>query len=242
LRSIKNHYTIMRKIIALLSLSLLFNCGNSNESLTVKGHIKGLKKGTIYLKKANDSTVVTLDSVTVHGEAPFELKSSIDEPQILFLYLDKNDAKENRISFFADQGATEIETTLKNFASDAKIKGSKQQDILNDYLSMTSKFNEKGLTLITEKFKALNINDTTLAKEKEDAFNNLERRKYLYTTNFALNNKNSEVAPYLALTELYDANIKLLDTINNALTKEVKSSLYGKNLQEFIDKIKTSEN
>ncbi|TYC10623.1 DUF4369 domain-containing protein [Bizionia gelidisalsuginis] len=231
----------MRKLIALLSLSLLFNCGNSNDSLVVKGQIKGLKKGTIYLKKATDSTLVTLDSVTVNGETPFELKSNIDEPQIHFLYLDKNDAKEDRISFFADKGVSEIQTTLKNFAYDAEIKGSKQQDILNDYLVMMSKFNNKSLELIKENFDALRVNDTILATEKEMAFNSLKRRKYLYTTNFALNHKNSEVAPYLALTELYDANIKLLDTINNALNKAVKTSLYGKNLQQFIDRIKTEE-
>ena len=33
-----------------------------------------------------------------------------------------------RISFFADKGITEINTTLKNFVIDAKIKGSVQQE------------------------------------------------------------------------------------------------------------------
>ena len=49
------------------------------------------------------------------------------------------------------------------------------------------------------------------------------------------------VAPYLALTEIYDAKINLLDTINNSLTPEIKASKYGKKLQEFIDKVKDSE-
>ena len=48
-------------------------------------------------------------------------------------------------------------------------------------------------------------------------------------------------APYIALSELFDANIQLLDTINNSLTDKVKSSDYGKRLQKFITKIKTSE-
>src|SRR5690606_41351848 len=106
---------------------------------------------------------------------------------------------------------------------------------------MMSKFNNKNLELIKAHVDALKENDTLLASEKETAFKSLQKKKYLYTTNFALNNKNSEIAPYLALTELYDANIKLLDTINNVLTKEVKSSLYGKNLQQLIEIIKTEE-
>ena len=65
------------------------------------------------------------------------------------------------------------------------------------------------------------------------------RRKYLYTTNFAINNKDSEVSPYLALTEIYNARINLLDTINNSLTAKVKASKYGKELQSFIEKIRT---
>ena len=67
------------------------------------------------------------------------------------------------------------------------------------------------------------------------------KRKYLYTVNFALNNKDSEVAPYIALSEIYDANINLLDTINKVLTPEIKASKYGKKLEEFIAERKAEE-
>ena len=67
------------------------------------------------------------------------------------------------------------------------------------------------------------------------------KRKYYYTTNFAVNHPDNEIAPYLALTELYDANITLLDTINNSLSKKVKQSTYGKKLEKFIADIKSKE-
>ena len=76
----------------------------------------------------------------------------------------------------------------------------------------------------------------------EKDYNRMIRRKYLYTTNFALSNSDSEAAAYIALTELYDANIKLLDTINKKLSKEVKNSIYGKRLDTYISKIKSKEN
>ena len=63
----------------------------------------------------------------------------------------------------------------------------------------------------------------------------------MFTVNFALNNKDSEVAPYLALTEIYDAKTSYLDTINNTLTPKVKASKYGKELQTYIDEVKKSE-
>lgn len=231
----------MQKLLVLLGLFLVFSCGNDNDKLTVKGNIKGLKKGTVYLKKIKDSVLVTLDSVAINGSSQFELKSDIEIPELYFLYLDKNDNEDERISFFANKGITEINTSLENFAYGAKIKGSKQQDVLEEYLTMMSKFNDQNLELIKENFDASVAKDTALANKTKKMYDGLLRRKYLYTVNFAINNKDSEVAPYLALTELYNANIKLLDTINNSLTPPIKSSLYGKELQVFISKIKIEE-
>ena len=106
---------------------------------------------------------------------------------------------------------------------------------------MMSKFNNKDLDLYKENFDAWKDNDSVLAEKTIDERNNLLKRKYLYTVNFAINNKDSEVSPYLAITEIYNANIKLLDTINNSLTPKVKASKYGKELQIFIDEIKAEE-
>ncbi|WP_452223134.1 DUF4369 domain-containing protein [Lacinutrix chionoecetis] len=231
----------MQKIFILISLCFLFSCGNSSDKLIVKGDVKGLKKGTLYLKKAQDTVLITVDSLVINGNSNFELQADLESPEVFYLYLDKYNNDDNRITFFADKGITEINTTLKRFNYDAKIKGSKQQETLEEYLSMSSKFNNKNLELLKENFEAIKANDTTLINQTEKTFKNLEKRKYLYTVNFAINNKDSEVAPYLALTELYDANIKLLSMVNDSLTTRVKNSNYGKELQQFVDKIKTDE-
>ena len=231
----------MKKISFLALVLFVISCGKEQADLTVKGHIKGLKKGTVYLKKSNDSTLITLDSLVINGVSDFELHSEIDTPEVFFLYLDKNSSEDHRISFFADKGITEINTTLKNFVLDAKIIGSKQQEVLDDYQLMMSKFNGKNLDLIKENFDAQRDNDTAKMNAIEKEYNGLIKRKYLYTVNFAINNKDSEVAPYLALSEIYDANVTLLDTIHNSLTPTVKASKYGKELESFIKKIKKNE-
>lgn len=231
----------MKKIIVLLVLVSVFSCGNDANKLTVKGNIKGLQKGTVYLKKVQDTLLITLDSVSLNGVSAFTMTSDIEEPEMYFLYLNKNTKEDDRISFFADKGLTEINTTLKNFAFDAKIKGSKQQDLMEDYLTMIGKFNNQNLDLTKAIYEATRDNDTLKITQTETALNNMTKRKYLYTTNFAVNNKDSEVAPYLALTEIYDANITLLDTIYSTLTPTIKASKYGKSLNEFILDIKNKE-
>jgi len=177
----------------------------------------------------------------INGNSEFELHSKLESPEVFFLYLDKNSNENDRIRFFADKGITEINTTLKNFSFDAKINGSKQQKTLEEYQLMMSRFNEKNLNLIKENFEAQKEGDTSRFNSIQKEYDNLLKRKYLYTVNFALNNKDSEVAPYLALTEIYNAQIKYLDTINVSLTPEVKNSKYGKELQLFVDNIKKED-
>ncbi|MBT8234704.1 MAG: hypothetical protein KJO04_00800, partial [Bacteroidia bacterium] len=60
-------------------------------------------------------------------------------------------------------------------------------------------------------------------------------RSYLYTVNFALNNRNSHVAPFLAVTEIPDVQNKYLDTIYNALPDSILAGTYGKRLKSLIE-------
>lgn len=231
----------MRKILYFLLILLITACAKEQHDLTVKVTVNGLKKGVLHLKKIKNDNLITVDTVAVNGISEVELHTTLESPEVFYLFLDKNSSEKDRITFFADKGVTEIKTSLKNFGLDAKINGSPQQKIYEEYQLMMKRFNDQNLDLIKEEFEAKKKGDTiknnAIIKKSEG---NLKRR-YLYTVNFALNHKDSEVAPYLALSEIYNANIKLLDTINNSLTPKIKASKYGKDLQVFIDKIKVSE-
>jgi hypothetical protein len=63
----------------------------------------------------------------------------------------------------------------------------------------------------------------------------------LHAANFAINNKEYEVAPYIALSEIYDINLKYLDTIQKSMSPKVAKSLYGKKLTEYIASIKKQQ-
>lgn len=225
----------MKKTLIVLSLIILASCAKDTSNFTLKGHIKDLKKGTVYLQRVKDSALVTIDSLSINGNSEFEFHTYLETPEVLYLKLNKQDNDEGLISFFADKGITEINSTLKNFYSDAKIKGSKQQEILEEYQLMMAKFNNKNLDLIKSHLEAQKENDTSKINANLNEYSSLLKRKYLYTVNFAINHKDSDVAPYLALTEVYDANIKFLDTINNSLTPEVKASKYGKALEMYLE-------
>ncbi|WP_179018349.1 DUF4369 domain-containing protein [Winogradskyella forsetii] len=235
--------TKLNKALSLIILLILaVSCGNeSDTNFTLKGKIKGLKKGVVYLQKDGDSSVVNLDSMVIVGEPEFNLHTNLDEPILLYLKLFKNDGEEHYIPFFADKGVTEINTTLQHFDFDSKIKGSKQHDLLEEYLGIMSQFNNKNLDIIEASFNAQKDKDSTAIDSLNKIADQLIKRKYAYTIQFAINNKDSEVAPYLALYEARNANPVYIDSVYNNLTPDVKNSLYGKKLKEAIANRKSGQ-
>jgi len=230
----------MKRILYPLICILILSCGKEEPNLTVTGKITGLKKGTLYLERIQDTTLIVIDSMVVNGEPEFLLKAKIDEPEVLHISLNSNSEEFPRIAFFADEGITTINTTLKRFYHDAKIDGSKQQKLLNDYYTNKKKYSDKNLELIKAEFEAQN--DAAKLDSIRKVSSNLLKSRYLYAVNFAMNNKDSEVAPYIALTEVYDANIKYLDTLYNVLEDNIALSKYGKQLSEFIAERKIKDN
>lgn len=227
----------INKVLSLIILLLLaFSCSKEKEAnFTLKGTVKGLKKGVVYLQKDGDSSVVDIDSMVIVGQEEFTLKTNIDEPIILYLKLFKNDGdEEHYIPFFADKGLTEIKSTLKNFQFDAKITGSSQQKLLDEYLNVMSRFNNQNLELIASNFRALKANDSILADSLSRQSDGLIKRKYSYTIQFAMNNRDSEIAPYLALYEIPSANPIYIDSVYNGLTDTIKNSYYGKKLGDVV--------
>jgi hypothetical protein len=232
----------MKKVIfVLLAVSFIVSCSKKTSDLTVIGNIKGLKKGTVYLQQLKDTALVVIDSLVIHGEGAFELHADLEEPEVLFLMLDKNGAENSRIAFFADKGITEVNTTLKQYALNPEIKGSIQQEKLHEFNGFIKKFNNQSLDIIKEQFDAQQSGDSNIIKAVNQKADNALKRKYLYAINFAMNNKDNEVAPYIALAEIYDANTKFLDTIYNALPKHIASSKYGKALGIHIKERKEEE-
>ena len=225
--------------LGLVALLLIAACSKEEDNtMYVKGSIKGLKKGTLYLQKQMDSLIVSVDSVYVDGTDSFLMQDQVESPEMYYLALGTGDKK---IAFFGEKDTISISSDLDKFALRARISGSENQDRLDKYYEMAKKFNDQNLDLIKEEFEARKLGSQDSIDAVGKKLKNWTRRKYLYTTNFAITNADYEVSPYIALTELEDANVTLLDTINNSLSEQVRASKYGKQLNDYIKRIKESQ-
>mgnify|MGYP003668128039 CR=1 FL=1 len=231
----------MKKFFIICLLLAVVSCSKEKQgNMIVQGQIKGLKKATLYLQKMKDTLVISVDSISLFGNDTFRLVDNIDSPEMYYLTFDTN-TSEKRIMFFAEQGTITINDDVANFGVDTEIEGSSNQKVFDDYKKITSKFQNKQLDLMKANFDAQKEKNLKKSDSLRKVSESEVTRRYLYSINFALAHPDSEATPYIVLTDLVNANIKYLDTINNSLTDRVKSSFYGKKLDKFIADIKKSE-
>ena len=234
-----------KSIIAFFSLLLLYSCNKeeAKTNLQLTGTIKGLKKGTLYIQRVLDTSLIAIDTIIIDGASTFETNLKLDSPEMLYLFLDRGvtNSMDNNIMFFAEPGKLNIDTNLDSYIVSAKITGSKNQEKYEEYQKINSRFRDENLDMIEKKFNALKNNNSKILDSLSAKQDNNTKRKYLFATNFAINNRDYEVAPYIALSEIYDINLKYLDTIQKSMSTKVAKSLYGKKLTDYVAKIKKQQ-
>ena len=230
----------MKKILVIGLLFLIVACSKEKElgNMVVQGKIKGIKKGTLYLKKMRDTLIVSVDSIRLFGKDSFTLTDNITSPEMYFLTLDQN---QSTLSFFGEEGSITVNDQIEKFGISPRIEGSNNQKILEKYKEVANKFQDKQLDLLAANMQAQIDSDIETSQSLRKQAEKQNLKKYIFTINFALNNADTEAAAYITLTELVNANVKYLDSINNSLTKKVQQSLYGKKLAEFVATIKETE-
>lgn len=236
----------MQKIsIAALSILLLLSCSEkkSDKNLLITGNIKGFKKGTLYIQKIKDTLLVPLDTIVINGDSHFSSELNIDSPEMYYLCLDRGvtNSIDNNIPFFAEKGKINIETSLDYFTSDCKITGSKNQALYDEYKKVVTRYVDRDLELVKKRFDTYKNGNSAQLASIDGQQQRIKKSKYLYTANFAVNHSDYEVAPYVALAEIYDINLKYLDTIEKSMTPKVAGSLYGKKLKALIAERKKLE-
>jgi len=220
------------KLILFSVICMLLSCAKKHNT-TFSGTIKGLSKGTVYLQQIKDTNLITIDSIALNGSNKFNFNLDLNEPDVFMLYLDKKDGTifNDRLKIFLQPGEIKLTTKLEDFNNSAKMTGSPNQLKLEEYNAMIQKFN-------IDDFKLAQLNNFAQKSGRQDYvdatikdLDKLIKRKYLYSVNFALNNKNLEIAPYIAVSEINDINIKYLDTIYKSLPEQIKTSKYGIQLE-----------
>ncbi len=207
--------------------------------MIVQGTVKGLKKGTLYLKRLQDSTFSNVDSMVVDGDPNFTFYSDLAEPEVFYLHLDKNDGNDvnDYLLFFGEKGTVNVTTSVDKFDTEATISGSENHKRLKEYLTISRQFNNERLELIKEQLEFAQQNDTAGLRTNQEAYNRWLKRRYRYAAQFVNLNKEHEVAAYVMLTEMPQANPKLLDSLYSLFPENIQNSTYGAQLAAYLKEL-----
>jgi hypothetical protein len=150
----------MRKtFLSLFILALIYSCSDkkSDKNLHITGFIKGFKKGTLYIQRIQDTTLVAIDTIKIDGDSNFKSDLKIDSPEMLYLFIDRGvtNSIDNNLPFFVEPGNINIKSSLDFFTADAKISGSKNQELYEEYKIVVSRYVDRNLDLIQKKIHSL---------------------------------------------------------------------------------------
>ena len=217
----------MKKLFLISLLLISISCEKSENNMIINVNVENFKKGTIYLQKISDSTLINIDSVFIKKNEPIIFKTKIDSPELFYINLDISNF-DNRIEFFGEKGEIDINTSLNKFNSNFEIIGSSSDSIYRNYLNVIKKFNNQKLDLIQLSFNLAKSDLKDSLTLIQNQIKSLDKRQYLYNLNYEVSNGNSHIAPLIAITQFSESGKIVLDTIKSSMSEQVLNSKYGK--------------
>lgn len=154
-----------------------------------------------------------------------------------------------KASKYGSQGAAgviEINTVLGskntgNYKRSFEVKGKRNIELMKEFNIYEEQFMSQRNKLEDKRNILVELNEFERVDSIQKLLDALLFKSYLFTANFAINNSDQEIAPYLALKKIPDARIEILESIEKELSDEVKRSRYGKLFQKLLKQRESSE-
>ena len=198
--------------------------------------------GVVTLGSEQPGPLWVIDGVRM-GAPPSSVRGLADQIR------EVNVLKYSDAAKYGSQGAAgviEINTTvssnvLGNYKRSFQVKGKRNIELMEEFKIFEKQFISKRDQLNDKRKIFVEINDIERVDSIQKLLDILQYKSYLFTANFAINNSDSEIAPYLAVKKIADAKIKILETIEEKLTEKVKKSKYGKIFLELVENRKEKD-
>ncbi len=250
----------MRKLfVAIAAITVLFSACDNGPKYKVTGKINGLTNEKVYLSKVEDNKLVKLDSTSL-AEGQFVFEGKVASPEMYFVQVD---GKPGAIKFFVENAPITITADAKKM-NEAKVTGSKNQDVMTAYRAAMKPFMDKGQELrkayMTNKAamdkaskelkkakyrktkaklkKEIKKYEAELEKIKEE-FYGMGDKQEATTKEFVKKNSSTVAGAALAANLASGMELKDLEKLYASLTGDAKTCKYGKEISDLIAKQKS---
>ena len=228
----------MKKIVAVTLLAtMLVKIGYAqklNNQFVLKGKLKGLTSGLLYLYYANNEDARIKDSSQLLN-GNFSFKGNISHPTIAYLQLKENKRNEsNSTNFFLEPTVITVNLKFNEFRT-TKITGLTTQ---NEYaqlevakLAMEAKYKKQLDSLSSEKDHE---NNAEIRDRLAPYFSEMDQLDIA----FVRSHPQSYVTVYLMRFHVADLSIDSLQAVYDRLGKELQQIPDGKTLAEEIQRLR----
>lgn len=240
----------MKKVILLVAVAVvLFACNNLGEGeYIIKGNIKGMKTGLIFLEKQGMMGMnQAIDTVKIE-DGKFEIKGKTGEPEIHFLQIDKVNGK---LPLILEGGEINVEVD-KDSLFKSKLTGTYSNEEFTKFNEESNKIQKKSQKQI-EAFKAKNkalieqvqkTRDTVIAnqlnKEYQPIQDELQKNMEAFMFAYPKTHPKSFISGVIIQMMLNNPkhDIKEIESLYNSLDESLKKTKPAKSVKQHIDELK----
>ena len=221
----------MRLTLFLISISILFGCGQKRNNKKIYGRLRNAEKSWIYMQKISEHGDVTIDSVMSSSDGSFEMTNPSTSPEFYILRANPT----NLIFLVLKSGENvEVNGDAKNLETTYKVRGSKDSELIQK-LRSRDRILSDSLNKAYEILRAENPeNKDSLGKKLQQIYTDAME---LYASNFIKNNLNSLVS--LSATKFINqqAELTLLNTLRDTLAKKYPENRYVKDYITLLNEL-----
>ena len=203
----------------------------SEGEFKIDGKLAGLSEGTLYLQKNINGEKVAIDSVQLKNQEQFSFKGKIDHPDVYWLQVKGNIP----MAIFLEPGKGVAFRAHIDSIQLYKAYGIETQKDLSRFsryiYSRDVAYNDYEQAYLVAKQN----NDTYGAESWAVKMENNRRSRTNLALNFAIRNPKTQIAPWIGINYLAEAQPRYLDTLYSKMNDSIKKTYYGKEFKKYLD-------
>ncbi|MFI2743559.1 redoxin domain-containing protein [Zhouia sp. PK063] len=262
--TMKKYHILLLSLCSILCINCTEKKKTTTQGFTIAGNIKNVLQGTVILNYRDpiDYQLTSIDSSNIN-EGNFTLKGKVNSPQNLYLYIKPLSGNTYyNSSFFVENSeiTLALDTTSYSYKNGnyvnliPEVTGDSIQMVFEKYKQLGATINEE-LKPYNEKYNALNNeyrnimkgDDENAKQHLKDEMEDLKEkmasiRKGLEKIDslYIINNPESPIASYLLSGKIADYPLAFSEKSYNHFTNTVKNGLYGKAVNQLLQKLKAA--
>ncbi|MEI6683598.1 MAG: TlpA disulfide reductase family protein [Bacteroidota bacterium] len=225
----------MKKIAFFLLIGIaLVSCTGNKDKFTIKGVIKGVDTGMIFLQKYDADHWVNVDSAKL-AKGEFTFTGKVEMAEMWHIAMAE---KQVYIPVFVENSKIDVKIYVDSLDK-STVKGSATHDIYQKYLASNDILNKKMDDVNSAYKKAKDTHDTVGMKRADSLSNELDKEMKKQLVDFVKTNNKTVVSPYLVMRNSWQFELPDLEEVVSAMDTSLKSSQYVQVLKKRVDVLKS---